>query len=344
MLVKLKGNHGEIGFQHGQQLRTEIEAVLDYYLALFALPSARLQSLAAEFKRVIGEQAPVYIDEIEAIAEGAAVAPWQIYCLNARSEIIAIAVKESLANKLGECTSLSFPANKILGQNWDWSQTLEPLMRVLQIEYDNGRSLLTMAEPGMLAKTGLNSDGLGVCLNILASPFKAVGLPIHLCLRMALDCSRYDEAKEKLLLSDQGKASHILLADAAGSAVGIEFDNSGHHLLHPDKDCIIHSNHYLAYPDKITQSPTTFPRYHYAKEKMAEDGVKDAASMKAFLLDKNGGEGSPFQPYHYYEQFNQSVNFGLVGTVMTVLMDLEKRKMEIKRAGEIDFKEYYLSN
>jgi isopenicillin-N N-acyltransferase-like protein len=68
-----------------------------------------------------------------------------------------------------ECTSLFCPTNGILAQNWDWDKTLESLMFVQKITRPDRHQLIQLTEPGILGKIGMNSAGLGVCLNILST-------------------------------------------------------------------------------------------------------------------------------------------------------------------------------
>jgi len=338
MLVKLSGNHGDIGYQHGRELAAKIHQAVEFYLRLFVLPGSDIEKMAQGFQRVIQQQAPQYIDELEAIAEGAGIPPWQIYALNARSEILAIVAAQAPS----ECTALYFAESKTLGQNWDWSEQLEPLMAVLQIKQDDGRQLLTLTEPGMLAKTGLNDQGVGVCLNILQAPIKDFGLPVHVCLRLGLDSGAFSEAHQALLTVNQGKASHILLADAEGQGVGLEYDDAGVHALVPEQDVLIHSNHYLMHQRHDSLMPTTHERLASARERTSLMNEKSLSAMSELLLDNSSGPGAAFQTYQYYEALNRFTEFGAVGTVMTVLMDLPARSMKVQAAKASTFNEYGL--
>ena len=92
-------------------------------------------------------------------------------CLNARTEIMLSNAKPNLMSSDGpnECTSLFCPTKGILAQNWDWDKTLESLMFVQKITRSDRHHLIQLTEPGILGKIGMNSAGLGVCLNILST-------------------------------------------------------------------------------------------------------------------------------------------------------------------------------
>lgn len=339
MLFEISGNHGDLGFAHGKLLALRIHRTLDFYFHLFGIPEAELCSHASGFKQAIQQQVPQYIDELEGIAEGAGVPPWQIYALNSRSEILSMLTTGGMP---GECTSLYFADSRALGQNWDWSEHLEPLMCVLKMRNEQGREILTLTEPGMLAKTGLNDQGLGVCLNILQAPVRQFGVPVHVCLRMALDSGLFTPAREALVNLAPGKASHILLADALGNSTGIEYDDEGAHLLAPENEVLIHTNHYLAHDRLDSIMPTTHERVDTAARQVQEMEEKAPETMAEFLLDKSPDIGAAFQEYHHDEALNSLAPFGAVGTVMTVVMNLQERSMRLRPASETKFLRYRL--
>src|SRR5262249_49131966 len=97
-------------------------------------------------------------DEIDAIARGAGVDPHDVRAINARTEILGGA---------DECSVVA--GGSLLAQNWDWHPDLQP-STVIWIVERGDQWLATGTEGGMLAKIGLNSAGLGICLNILRSP------------------------------------------------------------------------------------------------------------------------------------------------------------------------------
>ena len=102
-------------------------------------------------RRRVSEYSAGYAEEIEGIAQGAAVDPLDIYALNARSEILALPAQE--------CTALCFPDARLLGQNWDWAQDLEELAVLMRIVRSDGHRILMLTEPGMIGKIGMNSAG-----------------------------------------------------------------------------------------------------------------------------------------------------------------------------------------
>jgi isopenicillin-N N-acyltransferase-like protein len=82
-----------------------------------------------------------------------------------------------------------------------------------------------ITEAGLIGKIGLNSAGVGVCLNaIKAKGMNPQRIPCHLGLRMVLDSWSREEAVEKLAAHGVASSCHMLVADATGG-VGLEWSS-----------------------------------------------------------------------------------------------------------------------
>lgn len=86
----------------------------------------------------------------------------------------------------GECTAVYCAGSGILAQNWDWVSDVGNLPVLLRMwRRDNHRRILTMTEPGMVAKAGLNNRGVAVTLNMLLArgvESEPHGLPVHVAM------------------------------------------------------------------------------------------------------------------------------------------------------------------
>jgi isopenicillin-N N-acyltransferase-like protein len=104
-----------------------------------------------------------------------------------------------------------------------------------------------VTEAGIIGKIGLNSSMVGVCLNaVKATGLDASRLPVHLGLRMALECRSAEEAVQRLERWGMASSAHILVADADGS-IGVEFTSSTMVRLNMDEHGrVYHLNNFLA--------------------------------------------------------------------------------------------------
>ena len=94
--------------------------------------------------------------------------------MNARTEMVAAARRQQAAKHFPDgCTAaLALPeasADGVLlhGQNWDWRAECAETGVVLRIRRDDGPDILTFTEAGGLARSGLNSAGIGLTANAL---------------------------------------------------------------------------------------------------------------------------------------------------------------------------------
>ena len=327
--ITISGDPEQRGLAYGEQLKDRIHDTFNFYFdAIFlnsALTGDEIRRRADRVRGLVEDYAPAYVLELDAMARAADMESWKIYMLNARTEVLNAPV--------AECTSMYFKDTGLLGQTWDWIMELEDLVVILRYELENDHVITTLAEPGMLAKIGMNNAGLGVCLNFLVSHNELDGVPVHIVLRSLLDCRNLDQAHQRILESGQGKSSHFLVANESGEAFGMEFANGSCAETTPDRDMYIHSNHCIATGMESTMVPTSLERLEKAQQlatSLEHHGVRE---MQDILLDDSMGNNSIQAPYHPEEALG-----GLkVGSCATVVMELGKRVFHYRKGpGKLD--------
>lgn len=321
--ITLRGDARERGLGHGRQLKQRIHQTFDFYQrAIFmnsSLSGEQIRARAGQVAKLIEAFEPDFSIEIEAIAEGAEIDSWKIYALNARTEI--------LNAPIAECTALYFQESALLGQTWDWIRELEDLVVVLRYEYADGRTIVTLTEPGMLAKIGMNDSGLGVCLNFLMSSHELDGVPVHVLLRAILECSDIREARTTIERSGMGKSSHFLVGDASGECFGMEFAAGRRSEIGAETDVLIHTNHCIGPGIESTMIPTSAERLMQGRECLTRLSSYSLEDMQGILLDDSRGHESIQSCYHPEEVLG-----GLeVGTCATIIMDLKQRRFYARK-------------
>lgn len=104
-----------------------------------------------------------------------------------------------------------------------WMTQQKENLIILTITSPRKPTIKMVTEAGLLGKIGLNSAGVGVCLNaIKAQGMDSTRLPCHLGLRMVLESASRDEAVARLEKYGIASACHMLIADASGG-VGVEW-------------------------------------------------------------------------------------------------------------------------
>ena len=288
--ITVRGGPYERGLSHGRELKERIHLTFDFYQkAIFKnspLTEVQIKERASKVKKLIKDFNEDFAIEIEAIAEGADIDAWKIYALNARTEILNAPV--------AECTSLYFQKSALLGQTWDWMRELEDLIVILRYEYPDGHTIVTLTEPGMLAKIGMNNSGLGVCLNFLISNNELDGVPVHVLLRAIMECRDLQQVRETMARSGMGKSSHFLVGDESGQCFGMEFAAGRCVEIGAEEGVIIHTNHCIGPNIESTIVRTTAERLVQGREKIASLKDFSIADMQAVLLDdsRSPGRGS----------------------------------------------------
>lgn len=322
-IVKISGNPAERCESYAKQMHSRIQQTFDFYNDVVFKHSdlseveiyKRVNILISKTRAIF----PNLVSELECISENSNIPFQRIFLINARTEILNASV--------GECTSIAIPKNNILAQTWDWIEELEELMVILLVEKENGSSFVTLTEPGMLAKIGLNSCGIGVGLNFLKSKHLLDGVPIHLLLRAILDCNSLKRVREIVARSGMGKSSYIPVASKNKEAVGFEFSNNMMQELTPINDVLLHTNHCLA-PSMISVPlPTSKQRYETTLANLREALNHDFATVDRILSDTSTSEAPVQAPYKPSESLGNLA----VGTCATIIMELEKLRFSYRK-------------
>ncbi|MFX1506820.1 MAG: C45 family autoproteolytic acyltransferase/hydrolase [Promethearchaeota archaeon] len=324
-IIDLKGDSVGIGLQHGRILRKRIIETINWYKKIIPREEAEILSLSTHFKSKISQFDPNYCDEIEGIAAGAEVDPLWIYALNSRSEIM-----NTFTN---ECTAIYFKDTALLGQNWDWAKELEKLAVILRIKSKDKPEILMMSEPGIIGKIGLNSKGIGVCLNFLDSGQVCKGVPIHILLRSILDSPSIDEVIKHIEPFKEGKSANILIGDAQGRYIDFEFAKQQIYEPKSDSKVFLHTNHYLLNEKlnvDLEKLANSFARYEQALQMVQTFEDNSLEGMKRILLDQTMGDMPICRPYV------PNPDIGNAGTVCSIIMDLKDLKMHITLGNPIE--------
>lgn len=172
---------------------------------------------------------------MQGVADGAGVDFADVLTLHARSEI-------ALTSTPDGCTSFALKSgNGIwIGQNWDWKSKQIGALLDIQIEQKDKPSMRMITEGGIIGKIGMNSMGIGVCLNALLTSTWQPKVPIHLGLRAILDANSFEEVTE-VIGTEMASPAHFLIASRNGRMTGMEV--SPIHTANIEPGMVLHTNH-----------------------------------------------------------------------------------------------------
>uniref|UniRef100_A0A7S3ZCJ4 Peptidase C45 hydrolase domain-containing protein n=1 Tax=Lotharella globosa TaxID=91324 RepID=A0A7S3ZCJ4_9EUKA len=376
--LTLEGSPDERGKTHGKVFRDRIHSSWEFYHALFRKVGWKDDEIKAAVRAIalcVKQKFPDYHGEIRGIASGSGMEEWQIYALNSRTEILN-GRRKSVADDAtdGECSSAYGPDSAVLGQNWDWEKTLEDLFVVMRIHYPDGRRVATVTEPGMLAKIGLNNDGVGVLLNLLyfspvsrnwggESRTQFTGcIPVHILLRCILDSRSLDEAVRIVQGCPMCVASmsNLFVADDKGRYAMIELgggEDKVDPIMPPPRTAInknndkdngwcdwerkkdallpVHTNHFLRCDFQDTKTGNASS---HARQRRLLTLVRDAGpNMSADDLKKILGDTEGDLPLLRHYIPNPELGFENAGTCCAVVMELKTRKLHVTAGSPLSY-------
>ncbi len=324
-VIKIQGTAEERGYQHGTLLKERVHKTLEFYRKQFLQPEDQILRIANQFRDSTKAFSEELYAEIEALARAAEIPPEWIYALNGRTELLNL-------NPM-ECTSLFFRRSGLLGQNWDWDSETEELAVILDIQKEDGHRIMTMTEPGMIAKIGMNHCGVGVCLNFMTiEGYQPHGVPLHVLLRTILDSKSLNEALSLIKPQLTGKIGNILISDGDARAEDIELGGDEFFQI-PVEDLFVHTNHFLTKVDyDLLLFPNTLGRYKRAKELLGMIESASVEAMKVILRDRGNEEYPICRKRFSHSLLTDDTSM----TVTSIIMDLKNLQFHITRGNPFD--------
>ncbi len=367
--VRVSGSAVERGRQYGAQARDRVRRSVSAYERVFQHYAGWdwgvVRREAARFEAPIAEFGPGYLAEMRGIADGAGLDLVDVLAINVRTEVMFAARAREAASQAApagsipgfipvagmdpgihprsgphECSAFAVtpppgqPGPTLAGQNWDWLPHSAETVVVLEVQRDDGPDFVTVVEAGLLAKTGMNSSGLGLVTNamVTAGDVGAAGLPYHLLLRAILDAENVSDAIATLQAGVRSSSANYLIAHGDGIAVDVEAapgDFSRLYFVFPGSrdGVLLHTNHFLSQrfdgqDVSVWAMPDSPVRLQRLRAGVGASADYSLARFRALLSDHaNYPSGVCCHPDARADPMDQGM------TVTSVLMDLNARQM-----------------
>ncbi|MFE4634449.1 C45 family autoproteolytic acyltransferase/hydrolase [Streptomyces sp. NPDC056773] len=288
------------GRSRGLQLAAGLHGALDSYDRLFALAGIGPDTVRADAELALDAVdafRPALREQIEGIADGAGVEPWQIAALNARTEILA----RSRTVPPGECSTLvrrlttpGGAAAHVGVQTWDWHVELSSSWHTVTSAGAAYR-YAGITEHGILAKIGVNSAGLALHFNILGHrDDRAGGVPVHVLAATVLEeAGSTGHAREILLDAPLTSSGSFTLFDE-DSALLLDLSPVGiFEVPEAAPGTHLRTNHFLtpvpaAHEKSWLYQPDSGERYALLRDRIARDPVERAGELVERLVTAPG--------------------------------------------------------
>lgn len=354
-LIEISGAPYERGRHYGAQARPEIRTGIAHYAAQVSaleLGEADLERVVAAWLPRIEAFEPDYVEEMRGIAAGAEVPFHHILMLNARTEVLKLALNKGLRESLladvepDGCTALvvapeaSAEGRLIHAHNWDWKMESADASIVVRIRQDDRPDILMFAEAGALGRFGFNSAGIAVTANYLESDrdYRAIGVPLALLRRHALDQPHLALALRSSYTTPKSGSNNIVLTHRDGLIFNFECAPDETFPVEPRGGILVHANHWqspVALAKLQERGIAAMPDSLYRDRRLralveAKAGNLTVDDVKAALLDDWGTPWSICRPPR------PSAMSNLSATVITLVMQPSIGLMEIAVLPAID--------
>ena len=258
LIIKLAGNHYEMGKQHGKELlqyRFAISDLLSVHQKNIEIyPQKALSEILDEIRDVLSIYSPRTLDMIYGMADAFALS---------RENLLSMMMGSYYKDKLtpGErmgpqetgCTTWAYSGEKreaekiLLAKNRDYLLSHRELQVVFGCKPDNGNEYLSVNSIGAcnVFSSGMNKEGLAIADTRVPSLDAGPGLPRFSLMMHILEEFRYvDEAIDFLKSVPRMGGGNLLAADARGVIGSAEVGYQNLVLLRKDIGYLICTNHF----------------------------------------------------------------------------------------------------
>ncbi len=315
-LIDLSGSPRERGRQHGQAAADLLRRGARMYAESLLKSGVDWKELERRAERMVPQVEafdPTYIEEMRGIAEGANEPFAAVMLMNARTEMVAAARKQHVEKHFPDgCTAaLALPeasadGTLLHGQNWDWRAECAETGVILRIRHEDGPDILTFTEAGGLARSGLNSAGVGLTANALECDRdyqRGPGVPLPFIRRKVLESAYLAQAVHTIFSTPRLGSNHMAVSHGE-EAFGFECAPDETFWVSPERGLYVHANHWIAEPARakvkdtgLAETPCSIYRDKRVRDQLGpKRGKLTLEDFRAAFFDDWGAPWSVCRP------------------------------------------------
>lgn len=332
--ISVSGPPFVLGCQLGEAAREEVRGfaaiALERVNKTVQISRAKAMELAAASLPHIEAYSPAMLEELRGVAHSSGVPIEELILLQVRNQL--------QPEKEAGCTSFALASQtagpgSVVGQNWDNDPALDPYTVVLTRRPEGKPALMNVTQAGLIAYIGLNSEGLGLCLNTLPAPSRPLGVPHYFMVRGIFEATSLDGAVAAVARAQRAIPANIILATPQGPA-DMEVTVDQVHVLRDQGDGLVtHTNHCL-HPD-LTPINDSFPELIQSgprKERLdhllqAAGGPVGIETLKQALRDHQD------YPHSICRHANDHPINGYWVSVFSVIIEADAGRMHLSRGN-----------
>jgi isopenicillin-N N-acyltransferase-like protein len=326
----------------GAALADLIHASLEFYrraLHRRGLEPDDLPRVLGPYRAGAQEMLPQVIEELDGMAEGAGVSPWELLAANAFEEIETLDERAAV----DRCTAfvVGGPDGTVLAHNEQWYAAELGMTAVVVADPDDGPAFASPTVSTCLPSVGMNAAGAAQAIMSLTARDDGVGIPRVAVSRSSLQARDPVEAVARAATPGRAGGYAHLVAFPGGRRFTVETSATGHAMVEGSA----HTNHYLD-PALAARSPEPGPgslsRLRRVTELIEERAPGGPEGAMEVLRDHDG----PGQPICLHADPAQGDEAEAV--IFAMVCHLEERRMWVApgspcetRFEEIDLREAF---
>ena len=341
--LQVSGSAHERGVQHGSQARELVHRGVEFYVHMWEQSGGSRREVlerAGGFGPVIADFDAEILAEIEGIAAGAEVGVDEVLLINARYELMIEAVFDS-GSAAGECTSLaaateaSVDGHTLVAQNWDWTVEAGQRSVLVEIHQDGRPDILTHVEAGMIGHKGLNTAGLALCANAMASQHDRFvpAVPVWVLARSALNCESLEQIPETIGRAERTASVNFTVGSSSGEVAAVEVTPTDVKVVASTRGRVSHGNVFEDLsPERGLEDrlAVLYPQFCDRARRAADLIQADGVSVDRLMAVLRDHDNRPESICRHVEDAPEETPEGLqLETIASVIMDLNQGKLWI---------------
>jgi isopenicillin-N N-acyltransferase-like protein len=296
-LIKVSGNHREIGRQIGDACTDQVRRSIEKARSLIAQSYETLeltwegaQIQARKYIPFVQERYPQYVDELLGIAEGANISMDDLIVLNAMEGVTMDALHLSKCTSMAVNDQLTADGHVLVAHNEDWLPEDEEDVYLIHAAPDDEPAFLAMTYGGLLPNVGFNSAGLAQCCDTVYPTDSRIGIPRIFVSRAVLASTTLGEAISRAIVPHRAAGYNHLLAHESGELYNVEVSARRFAILYGHEDFLAHTNFYLdqnlqSIEDEPDELIHTRVRYYRACRLLRREELHTVKTLEAIQRD-----------------------------------------------------------
>ncbi len=246
-LVQCSGTPYEIGLQWGAACKDSIasssKTSLDRMASFLRVSREQVFAMGMEHLPFIEEYDPYLVDIMRGQAVGAGIPFEEIVTQKSMTDFTCKAMTgvNALCTALAATGKATEGGKTLLGQNIDFLP--DATMDFLQVHHGGGLVQYILCINNWTEYT-FASTGLGICANATFARSHEFTLPISAYIPRVMRQRNIEDAFDLLKQVARGVA-YFHLADGSGRMHGLECTHDDYQIIEPERDVLVHSNHYI---------------------------------------------------------------------------------------------------